>query len=183
MTPSAHRHSDHEAARRPPCQEHAPQAEWVFPTPSGLPATLRCRRSLAVTGSIVRPPRAARWGASRPSGWPQRQPGGADRSVRGLDRLGARSQAAGQHHSRHGQFQEPDVRRAGRFCSNSLAIWSADAYARDLGAVEFELDPRSKVGLSGSSSASTKFGNENSDAESQTFVQVEPLDHLIMLGG
>jgi hypothetical protein len=67
-------------------------------------------------------------------------------------------------------------------CSNSLAIWTAVAYGRDLGAVKFELDPRSKVGLSGSSLASTKFGNENSDAESQTFVQAEPLDHLIVLG-
>jgi hypothetical protein len=35
-------------------------------TLSGSPATLPCERSLAVTGSIVRPLRAARWGASRP---------------------------------------------------------------------------------------------------------------------
>src|SRR4051812_32095361 len=38
-------------------------------TPSGLRMILRCERSLAVTGSIVRPLRAARWDASRPSGW------------------------------------------------------------------------------------------------------------------
>jgi hypothetical protein len=36
---------------------------------SGSPATPPCGRSLAVTGSIVQPPRAARWGGSRPSGW------------------------------------------------------------------------------------------------------------------
>lgn len=64
-----------------------------------------------------------------------------------------------------------------------LAVSQQTALGADLGAVEFELDPRSKVGLSGSSLVSTKFGNQNSDAESQTFVQAEPSDHLIVLGG
>jgi hypothetical protein len=38
-------------------------------TTSGSPATPRCGRSSAVRVSIVRPLRAARWAASRPSGW------------------------------------------------------------------------------------------------------------------
>jgi hypothetical protein len=36
MRPRAHRHGDHEAPRRPPWQEHAPQAEERAVPPSGV---------------------------------------------------------------------------------------------------------------------------------------------------
>jgi hypothetical protein len=81
--PQACQHGDHEAPRRSPWQERPPGAELVVP-PSGVRSARRlrgCQRYdaerlacdpaiwtivVGCDGSIVQPPRAARWGASRP---------------------------------------------------------------------------------------------------------------------
>jgi hypothetical protein len=83
-------------------------------TPNGSPATPPCGRSSAVRVSIVRQLRAADGRPRDRVAGDRRQPGGAHGSVGRLDRLRARTQAARQHHPRHGQFREPDPRRAGR---------------------------------------------------------------------
>ncbi len=95
-----------------PCLAGSPVTR-TSTTPSALLSTPRCEPSSAGRVSIVRQRQAARWGASRPNGsreTPTWRPNG---SVGHLDRPRARTQAAPHDHPRHGQFREPDARRAG----------------------------------------------------------------------